>query len=56
MYRVPFYVGPNKDIPRPFDRLEVKRIHTTAWTLPEPEPESIALFDEAELDALPVLG
>ncbi len=60
MYRVPFYVGPNKDIPRPFDRLEVKRIHTTSWTLPELEPESVALFDESELDkvadALPVLG
>ncbi len=52
MYRVPFYVGPQKDIPRPFDRLEVKRIHTTSWTLPEPEPETLPLGLDAELDGI----
>jgi hypothetical protein len=56
MYRVPYYVGEPK-VRREFDRLEVARITTAAWSLPIPmEPDSVPLFDETELDALPALA
>jgi len=56
MYRVPYYVGEPK-VRREYDRLEVERITTSAWSLPIPmEPDSVAMFDESEIDALPALA
>ena len=51
IYRVPFY--PQNSPRREFQRLEIKRITTAGWTLPQPEAPSLPLFDdEAELDGL----
>ncbi len=43
LYSVPYFVGQEK-IPRPFRRLEVKRIVTAGWTLPLEEAPTVPLF------------
>jgi hypothetical protein len=48
LYRVPFYVG-DKKVRREFERLEVHKITTPAWTLPLAVADTIPLFED-EMD------
>jgi hypothetical protein len=52
LYRVPWSKG-GKAM-RPYQRLDLRHIKTAGWSLPAPEAASVPLFDESELDAIPL--